>query len=386
MKEPEDSGVVKYEPVHDVSYNTSGSNDNRSVFVLPRRAYYDTRKEYGKPRNVVIILAEVHDEAVNTILACELNGHHSHSVKASNEDLSWVRLHKPGHTHCLVIVQCIGLPQESIINGSYAKLLYKREEDNYYSRVESEEKLILPSSMNVRSTPSRGKGSTVVCTTLYGLPKWFDEWLKYQKTIGVDMVHLNVHSSFYEKAEQTYPFFKQSLHTGFIRVEVWRDIVGKRIFYYSQIVKYQDCAFRYMGMFEYGLFYDYDDFFNPLLSDHKDIHYYLNILFIDSKIGTVRLPWKQMECGLTPEKVSKLQDGNLTRALSGSRSSWRDVDKCVHRLNAILFVSIHKMQSFLPHYRTIRLPGDTDFVYVAHVRQGTKQCSSSQTPSLFTHH
>ena len=36
---------------------------------------------------------------------------------------------------------------------------------------------------------TRGKGSVVVCSTMFDHPPKFNEWLKYQKAIGADMVH-----------------------------------------------------------------------------------------------------------------------------------------------------------------------------------------------------
>lgn len=124
------------------------------------------------------------------------------------------------------------------------------------------------------SLPSRGKGSIVVCATLYGHPPRFDEWLKYQKTLGVDMVHLSVETSFYH---EIYPSLKEFLDSGFVKIEIWKDIVGERLFYHGQ--NYQDCIFRHMGI---GLLCDYDDFFIPLVPTHKDIHYYLDKFFWQS--------------------------------------------------------------------------------------------------------
>ena len=171
----------KYEPRKDIYYKHGGHNDNRSVFVVPRRVYFDNRVHKGKPRNIVLILAQVHDDAVEKIVACELNGFYSESISIIKENTHWVRLRRPGYTHCSIVVECKGLPSESIVNGSFPIIVYKKDEEKYYSFVVSEVPLILKS---FKSTPARGNDSIVVCATMFGHPAKFDHWLKYQKAIG----------------------------------------------------------------------------------------------------------------------------------------------------------------------------------------------------------
>ena len=86
--------------------------------------------------------------------------------------------------HQIVVVECLGYPAEFVTNGSTTKLLYIKQGDDYYSRVETETPLVRRSSL---STPTRGKGSIVVCTTVYSKPDKLEDWLRYQKTLGVDM-------------------------------------------------------------------------------------------------------------------------------------------------------------------------------------------------------
>ena len=127
-------------PLHDVSYKTNGDNSNRSVFVIPRRAYLDDRIVNGKPRNIVVILAEVHDEALfkKSIRACELNGKRSKKVRVIHEEslTRWVRAHH-GRMHRLLMVECRGFNLPSITNGSITKLIYLKDGEKHYSRVET---------------------------------------------------------------------------------------------------------------------------------------------------------------------------------------------------------------------------------------------------------
>ncbi len=361
----------KYQPSKFILYDRSGQNDDRSVFVVPRRVYYDTRVHKGKPRNVILILAEVHDNAVKTVEACELNGYFSESISVIKENTGWVRAHKRGFSHCAILVECKGLPPKSLVNGSYPKLIYKRYEDRYHSFVESEMPLILKI---FQSIPEKGKGSAVVCTTMYGHPVKFNHWLKYQNLIGVDKVHLNTDQTFLDNSSVLYPYLNESLNTGFLQVEVWNNTLDKRVYYYGQVTKYQDCIFRHINIFDYVLIYDYDDYFNPMISDQKDIHFYLKQFFSKSNTGSVLMPWRQMNCRPTEEKCKTLQDGNLTSILSGPGSTERSSAKCAHRVNALMFIMVHSYQKLLSGYTSIM--SSDKLAYVAHNRHNNKLCTT----------
>ena len=174
-------------------------------------------------------------------------------------------------------------------------------------------------------------------------------------------------------ATQLYPFLNESLMNGFVDIEIWEDIVGKRIYYYGQIVKYQDCIFRHMNHFVYLLVYDYDDYFNPMLPDRRDVHYYLNKFFAKHNIGTVHIPWHQMKCSPIEEKCKTLQDGNLTNVLGGPRWYRRSQAKCAHRSKAALFLSVHSSQVLLSGY--FKSTASDKLAYVAHNRYSNKHCS-----------
>ena len=227
------------QPVQDVMYKQDGQpNRDRNVFVVPRRAYLDNRRTLnnnndinknsnsnnnknskndfsnnnnnrsndnnsnnnsnsnkGTHRNVVIILAEAHDEACDTILACELDGQLSAAVNVIPEEVGWVRRRYPRqHTHRAVIVECLGVPYRAVFNGSIAALIYRLPGDSYYSRVRSERPLFLHASTT--TTNDRGSsmstaagrregGSVVMCTTMYGHPDKFEQWIDYSKHLGI---------------------------------------------------------------------------------------------------------------------------------------------------------------------------------------------------------
>ena len=360
---------LKYWPIQDIFYNVSGSNTDKAVFVVPRRVYYDTRPR----QNNVVILAEVHDEAVHTIVACELNGKFSKSISKLKESTQWVRHHYPQCTHLALLIQCKGIPQDAIFNGSVASLIYRRKDEDFYYRVESENPLFLQNLGRDSSTPIKGNGSVVVCTTMFDHPKYFDQWLMYQRHLGVEGVHINAHASFSDNASYVYPYYKKSLSNGFAWTETWNDVFGFRSFYYGQKLKYLDCLYRHIGVFEYGLFYDYDDFFNPVIPHKNDIHYYLSMLFSNNAICSICFSWRQMKCRPIEEKVKDLPHGNITDILSGYESKRRTEQKCAHRLNKVLFIEQHQSTISLSHTANKFLTGSSP-AYVAHNRRTAEMC------------
>ena len=358
------STIPEYKPICNRSYS-KGDFD-----VVPRRAYYDTRLGH----NIIKVLVEVHDEAfMRTILACEINGYQSKSVAMKND----ITRARPDQTHCVVIVLCQGLPLHSIRNHSIVGIIYKKKNDACYSRVRTERPMNMLNSKG-SSQFTRGKGSVVVCTTMFGHPPRFNEWLKYQKAIGADMVHLNVYRTFSENATVIYPYVEEAINSGFLVMDVWKDILGKRSLYGGEFLKYQDCAFRYVGVFEYGVFCDYDDFFTPLIPEHKDIHYYVRKLFSSNNVGTVRVPWQEYRCKPIEEIYKKLPDGNLTKSLSGYDSFRRVQAKAIHRLFALEMVGIHKSHELLPGFSNTL--SDSKLAYFAHIRKSYhKDCRKSHT-------
>lgn len=362
---------TKYLPIKDIVYHTSGYNSDRLVRVVPRRVYYDNRLAAGKPRNTVIMITEIHDSAMGSILACEVNGHLSKSFKMFEEETGWVRSVYPQFAHVAVVLQCKGLPHEVIFNGSIARIIYKMKGEDYYSRVESEHPMFLPSNS---STPSEGKGSIVVCTTMYGHPDKFDQWVMYHHYLGVERVHVQAHTSFSDNATHAYSFFNESLSNGFVRMDIWNPLLFNRSTFHNQMLKYQDCIYRHIGIFEYALLYDFDDFFNPIIPNQNDIHFYFSKFFSKKTAGTVCIPWHQMECGTIASRVKDVPHGNLTSILGSDKSDVRGEKKCAHRLSAPLMVSIHKVQTLISGYRRIDCPAE--LAYVAHNRFNIRPCAS----------
>ena len=117
-----------------------------------------------------------------------------------------------------------------------------------------------------------------------------------------------------------------------------------------------------------------DDFFTPLLPDHRDIKYYTSMLFANPKIGSACFAWHQMQCAPDESLHNTLKDGNLTSILSGYewKPRLRNVGKCAHRLDAIVYVLIHGAERKFSGYEHQLV--DETLAYVAHIHIRLPQC------------
>ena len=362
----EDFSRVKNTEGHKCNHSYTVLDDDLNLEIVPRRAYFDNRTVSGKPRNLVMVLAELLDNEATekSIVSCELNGHHT-KARVVRERTTWVREFFPGHTHANSYVYCEGFPKEVISNGSTVRLVYrcnntKFNDEDCYCMIAVEKPLVLMKS----GEPKRN--SIVICTALYDRPPYFDQWLKYQHTIGIDKVHLNVEASFAENATSIYPSLKEALDTGFVSMEVWKNYVANKIYYYSHTTKLQDCVMRYTGVYDYTFVCDVDEFFVPLVPDEKDIHYYVNRFFNKNFLSSINVSWRRFLCKPDQSLYRHLRDGNVTQALTGPDSSWDKHPKTIHRLAVTGIVGAHKSFSNLPGYKSTKL--DRRFAYMGHVR------------------
>lgn len=365
-----------YQPDHKSSHLTIGLNfgaitqvANYDVHkdVIPRTAYYSDQ--------FVTVLAEVNAKVLeqDLILSCQIRNHYSTHVQVVQDPImKWVQKNKKGYTHFFAVIYCYGLGKNVVTDDDTVKILYSPENsDTVYRSIGTEKSLRILSD----SSSLINSNSVVVCITMYGHPVRFDEWLRYQKTIGVDMVHISAQMSFVVRMED-YPFLIESLTNGFVRVEVWkRYLKENEIFYHSQSLVYQDCVLQYQSLFEYAVMADYDDFFIPLIPNEINIHYYVQKMFISKNIASVNLPWIEYHC--EPSDYTFLPDGNVTGTLSLGRQDFsrRLEHKSIHRLNAVSIVSIHKAYKIKPGYDTVR---DVNLAYFAHIRPRKCLCKSGR--------
>lgn len=354
---------LKYFPISDVA-----SSYDKFKEVIPRTAYFGSRYIDGSNQDVTVVLAEVNTSilAQNLIIACQWKHQFSTSIKIVPDPImQWIQHNKKGYSHFFAMIYCFGLTPNPIISSD-VKIIYKT--NGGYESVNTEKSLRLLNN----ASHTKEVDSVVVCATMYGHPVRFEEWLRYQKTIGVDKVHLSVQVSFIAGIEW-YPFLRESLANGFVVVEVWKQYLNfNEIFYYSQSLIYQDCVMRYQSSFEYAMIVDYDDFFIPVVPKRKDVHYYVNRIF-DENTASVRLPWVELPCAVRNYTI--LFDGNVTQTFSrGDVRIKRTEKKCIHRLSAVDLISIHQAYKIMPGYVNSQVEG-VNLAYFAHIRPRKWLCT-----------
>ena len=347
----------------DKLYNNSHGNSD--LLVVPRREYYDNRKAWKPGKgNVIVVLTETIDLALGTFVACEINGHYTPAVDDVRENTKWIRSHHKEFTYSLVFVFCLFVPQESIQNGTIVKLIHKNKKESCYSRVECESTLVVKPEFTVhRRSMARRPNSVLVCVAVFHRPLYLDAWLKYQKHLGVDMVHINADSSFIPNAVH-YPNLKEAIASGFVVIDVWKSYLGEKMFYHSQLIKNQDCVMKYMGEFQYAFMLDTDDFFNPVLPFHKDIHYYVGQYFKNTQIATKHIKWVSY-CKY-PDLSKVPSNGNLTVLVEDGKTRPMWPGKTVHKLDKVLHVAVHKSETRVKGYYVNSWY--SPIAYISHIR------------------
>ena len=359
--------LSKFIPIVDI-----GSDFIRHSDLIPRTAYFDNRVVNREPRNMIVILAEVSKSILNNklIISCKISNEYSLAVEVVPDPImKWVETHKSGYTHYFALIYCSGLPESVIYDGnSMVQVIYKTKNDGLFKSVTTEYPLRVTNNDNVLH---KRNNLVVICTTMYDHPARFDEWLRYVKTIGIDMVHINAQVSF--AINMTfYPFLIESLSNGFVQIQVWKNYLQKQIFYYSQSLLYQDCVMQYRDSFKFAMMIDYDDFFIPVIPTEINIRYYLSKFFSDDSVASIRLPWIQYHC--EPMNNSEIIDGNVTLSVSRLSLNKRLESKSIHRLSAVDIVSIHRVYTTLPGSEVQKING-TQTAYIAHIRPNKDKCN-----------
>jgi hypothetical protein len=310
--------------------------------VLPRAAYFDKRPR-GKYKNSTVIL--VHVTRTAKVVACKINDYLTKAMEVKPLSLNvWLHQKFKDCTHDDVLVVCYDTPG---LNNSEVSIVYKNpENESLFISVASEYRLLIPKER-------KSLNSTVmVCTTVFDTPPHFGAWIRYQKTLRVDMVHINAHESFLSSRSFNDSFFLKSLQNGFIQLQVWKEhLPPGALFYHSQALFYQDCLYRYLGVYDYCMCADTDDFL--VLKDKKDpdIHGLVQNVFVNHDqwkqlMNSVYLQWIRY---LEPTKrlyppEEEIKDGNLMRYIKAVKgvNEGRFRTKSIYRLSVMAELGIHQ--------------------------------------------
>jgi len=341
---------------------------SKELFV--RAVYVDNRPRNGHTNSsvfLVVVKKTITDN--NLIVGCEVDG-----VKAENFEVRLIgetplwRHFYPKIDHEEAFVECYDVPAS---NGSTGVILYKTEQNSDILNAVSERAVFIPGSKVEPTTSEAVKyGFTIAaCAKIFGHPPWLEEWLTYQKTLGVQHVHLDCEDSFKDIDK---PFMTRHIQEGFLSVDIWKSYLnGNEIWYHNQGLIYEDCIYRHIGLYDYIILMDTDDFITPRRTDQKQLYFYIDKYCRDSDIGSCKMKWVEYfpeHFGLN--KSISLADGNVTKSLNNYTHFVQGNPKSFHRTNVVIDAATHYAYKMMPGFRVQAI--NVNELYVAHVRLGNK--------------
>ena len=339
-----------------------GSPPVRDVIV--RSVYFDDRRRSNHDNSSVFML-EVKESIVDQklIVGCGAGEQVTQQLDVRLCGVyEWINEKFPNLTHYEVMIDCFDLSAD---NGSDAFIVYKPNVASPETAIYSEHQIMMPAELPQLSTQSY-PFTIISCVHVFDHPPWFNEWLQYQRAIGIDHVHIIADRSFDRAGGFQNVYLKQAIENGYVSIDVWEDWLNlSEVYYHSQTLAYEDCVYRFRGTYDYALMVDTDDFFIPRVPGQKDLHYYVKYWCKHS--GSCKFPWIEYypDCGLK-HKVDV--NGNVTDALSSSMKSTQKVRKSLHKLSAIVDTGVHHAWKLMKGYVTRVVPAEK--AYIAHVRKG----------------
>ena len=344
---------------------------SKELFI--RAIYFD-----GRPRNkhknssvfLVVVKKDITDNKL--ILGCQVDKHvaKDFEVRLIGETPLW-RAFYPKINHEEAFIECFDLPAR---NGSMGYITFKRTKESEVEIAATERPLYVPGP---RIPPSTEQGrkygfSIASCAKIFNHPPWMKEWLQYQATLGVQHVHLDVEDSFVKNGGLDKPYMKEAIEKGFLSVDVWNSYLnGNEIWYHNQGLIYEDCVYRFLGVYDYLVLMDTDDFLTPRVPGETQLYYYINKYCRGQTTGSCKFKWIEFfpdHFGLN-ESIPIL-DGNVTRRLNNYSHYIQGNPKSMHRINVVVDAATHYAYKMLDGFQIKMV--SSDVMYVAHVRKGNK--------------
>lgn len=175
--------------------------------------------------------------------------------------------------HCAMI-DCFDLPAE---NGSFGYVSYGFLGFNSLE-YKSLHPLVIP-KLKIRPVSASSDNFTIaVCRVPhFNDPPFMMEWLRLQKTIGVDHVHLIADETAFLTNWGKKGFgneeLREDISDGYVSLDVWRLLPLRYSYYHSQPAAIQACAYKLRTMYDYVMVVDTDDFV-VLRGKEKSPHHY----------------------------------------------------------------------------------------------------------------
>ena len=277
-----------------------------------------------------------------------------------------------------IIVECYDLP---VVKGSQGFVMYKTGSDSPIYSVESEHPIFFPAP-RVKPTGEH-KFTVVTCSKVHDKgATWLPEFVRYQRTLGVDHVHINILDTFIKdggfQAHLTDPYMAQAVKEGFLSFSMWIEWYNKNpkneIYLHSEVLRKLDCIYRFRGTYDYAFSLDTDDFFTPRIPGQTKVKDYILKWCYGNSIGSCTFRWIYYfpgACGLVDNKSP--DDGNITRKLRPFVARPSSKYKSVHLTSVLLDATFHDATCkwcLMPGYKVVHVP--PHIACMAHLRMNDR--------------
>lgn len=253
--------------------------------LIVRSVYHDPRPRNTGHDNATVFLVAGSKEILTGghIVKCQLGSMVTSSLT--------VRILEEGSlSHKEALVDCYDLPVEG--TGIRAFLHYKEDlsKNELYS-AESEKRFDTITTLGMLSAYTCNRTgdcyisrvssppSVVACVAMlhYGNPpssqyRLFYKWLDHLEAIGVDHVHILTEHSFLAREGFANSYIFNAVKRYYLSVIFWQSFLNDTdVKNHSKVLAYNDCVYRYMGLYDYILLADWNHFFMPYVTSNSSL-------------------------------------------------------------------------------------------------------------------
>ena len=377
------AGAARYYSSID-SHLTESELEVLSKALVVRRCYLDRRRREGH-RNAVVFFVEMKRSLKSNIFTgCRVGSKVSSKVHFRRSKAYKWAIDTKHVTKDLAFVDCFDIA--GIKDGDSAFLRISHVEFGSTKKVgievRSQRNLIIPESRNNQQLSHPSVLSCVSTIRMAEIPPSADgmlyQWLRYQKTIGVDHVHMIAEDTFVKAGGFDHSIIKKALKDNFLSIDLWPKWFNEtEIYHSSQHMAATDCVYRFQGVYDYVIISDSDEFLIPR-GKSKSIKPYLK-KWCSGRKATCVFEWHQFypDSGWTPQTVGP--DGNLTATVRCQNTTKMDNVKSAHQLRAIVEVGRHGPIKIISGYSQSIVPMKE--AYFGHLRK-----QLSPPPGLCNYH
>lgn len=340
--------------------------------LVVHRVYFD-RRTRGGYCNSTVFLVETKETRITELqskyfVGCRVGAYVSDEVlfRTAVSDKFLQKLKRA--TSMLVLIECYDI--RAVENGVSASLFYNSP-TGLVEEAESLTPLFVP---NPRPAKKSLAATAVVCVgmvrTLAHPPDEHEvlyHWLRYQKAIGVDHVHMAVQDNFLRSGGLKNKVIQRAIREGYLSIDFWTSwVTSNEMSDISQSLVHQDCLYRFQGIYDYIIFTESDDFFVPVKRS-KSIKHYLQ-KWCSHEIATCQFKWMRFfpDCGWDPKSIGR--DGNFTHSITYKKTMKESVPKYAHQLKALVKAGTDLTNVIMDGYIERQVPMSE--AYFARVRFG----------------